>query len=626
MGVFLAVQSSKKKISETLQSDRLKAYEDVLHIEFDNCNIIKSNNGLLAFIHYVRKDAFYHSSKEQTHIHTKGENIFITLLQGYLWKKKDGKDLIRADQLHGMLNNTTSEEIRNSCNGEYSVVHYNELQNKLTAFNDRLSLEKIYFYNDKTGTTIISNRIRLIKEVIQTSSPDIETLNWLSAIGIIIGNKTSEKSILSLPQGAFLTIQNGKLKIHENHVFMIDAKFNQKLVKTFKQRFPLSLLKNKSSLDHFIDKAIDECVTNIKIPLDKLPNTPLPLSGGKDSRAVLALIYHYNKEMNPNMFSNGFEENADIVVARNISTHYGINLRVNIPKTFAERDKDWIINRMKGHVYQTDGMLGAWDAKGYTAPAGGLALTGHIGEVYRSSYNKSGKLNLSSVETMSKMLNFNRGGLLRPEIVKHYESKFQERISFYLDNGAQPEDVPDLFYSIERIPNVIAELRRTDGYSKRLVNPLYTESLIKLAFYLGGKQRAADRIHFEIINRIDPWLASQPFADDHWDSKLKKYANGTKLPKNQIKTPKGLPRFGSWQHDIKKSEYFREHLLDIFTSFPQSEMWDYCDRRKVEDKFKNNSFRLQTEMISAYGFIDAFFYAHNIQSELKIKKLKNYFP
>ncbi|MEE9328315.1 MAG: hypothetical protein V3U71_13600 [Cocleimonas sp.] len=549
-------------------------------------------------------------------------------MEGYLWKKQQDNALINAEHLSGILKSTNSESVRDKCNGEYSVIHYDENKDSLLVFNDRLAVEAIYYHCDKSQI-IISNRIRLIREVLQRSDPDMETLNWIVAVGIIIGEGTSEKSVSRLPQAAFLTVKGGKMNIHENHVFMNDSKFNNELVKKPKPfSFLLPLIgKSKQSVDSVINGAIEECAVNIKTCLDYVPLTRIPLSGGKDSRAVLALANYFGERKDLNMFTNGFDEHPDVIIAKQISEHYKLNLSRAIPKAPAEVDDQWVFDKMMGHAFQSDGMLGAWDAKGYTQAGGGMGLTGHVGEVYRSNYNKNNKIDLSNIEAASKMFHsinlFDRAGLLNDAARDHYERKMLDRVEFYLDNGGKLEDVPDLVYAMERVPNWVASLRRNDSYSTRQINPLNTEKLVKLAYHLGADQRRIERIHFEIINRISPWLAAQKFADDKWSEALNKYSNETSLATEFQSTPNNLPKFGSWQLKLNQSEVLQKMFLDVFSAYPHSPMWDYCDKKTILDKFSAGAFPGTFELLGAYGFISAFFYTHEVELPMKITRLNN---
>ncbi len=626
MGVFLGIYNiHKSEIEKCLKKDRLAVYSDSLNIDYDHYKVVKSKNGLFAFVHYVRNDVLY-DTDSQSYCATNKEQLSITFLQGHLWKKKKDNRPIEAKYLHRMLKVDQCELIRDQCNGEYSVIHYNEEKDTLVVFNDRLGVEAIYYYHDK-NQLIVSNRLRLIREVLQESNPDLETLNWIVAVGIIIGEGTAEKKVLRLPQAAYLTVEKGNIKTYKNDVFMIDKSFNQKLTKNLKyfSFFSSLFFDPERKTNIMLDKGIKECAVNIKTCLEYVPETSIPLSGGKDSRAVLALAHYFGVRKSLNVFTNGFKEHADVIVAKQISDYFQLNITVNTPKASSEVEDEWVFNRMMGHAFQGDGMLGAWDAKGYVTPSGGMGLTGHVGEIYRSNYNKYEKIDCTNIESVSKMFQsinlFDCASLLRPSARHHYEAKLLERSHFYLDNGAILEDIPDLIYTMERVPNWVASLRRTDGYSTRLINPLNTERLIKLAYFMGAKQRRIERIHFEIINRIEPWLASHPLADDHWHQELETYANGTNLMNERIKTPLNLPKFGSWQYKIKDSKQLRNRFLDIFTSFPQSEMWDYCNKKTVEEKFKKADFNSVFELISVYGFINAFFYAHNIELPMKIQTI-----
>lgn len=115
------------------------------------------------------------------------------------------------------MRQASPEAVRDSCSGEYSIVCFDG--NKIAAFNDRLSIEHIY-YAEIDGVIFISNRIRLIQEATQSRQVNYEALNWLITCTNMIGEETSDKRIRRLPQGASIVARGGKLVLHENPLFM----------------------------------------------------------------------------------------------------------------------------------------------------------------------------------------------------------------------------------------------------------------------------------------------------------------------------------------------------------------------------------------------------------------------
>lgn len=604
MGVFIAISSTKPIKGEDWIENKLSRLIQNLNIQFSQETIFidEKHNNLL--IHFARNSNVL-SSQDQTHVSMNGEvKTGVTVIQGYLWNKDyrfDSKPLTAMD-VKGLLKNNDIEKIRDTCNGEYSVLNIDE-KGVVYAFNDRLSVENIY-YAKESGMVIISNRVRLITQILESWKHDVESMIWLSLIGYIIGDETTIKEIKKIPQASSIIVTHGEMQLIENPLFMYDNDVKRVI---------------EDNLDGFIDQSIQHCMTNIQTSINLSPNSPFPLSGGKDSRAVLALLYKMGYTRKLNAYTNGHDEHPDVIVARKIAKEFKINHIINKPTPPQELNEKDILLKLMGHVFQTDGMLGAWDARGYWSPGNNLVFAGHIGEVYRG-YNHRGT-DLKSINGAAKLFHnmglFDPIGILHEDIRKIFEKKLEDRISYYLDNGANLDDIPELIYTVERIPNWVGCLRRNDGYSNSIINPLNTENFIKLAFSLGHKQREIERIHFEIINRSNTFLAELPFANDKWSDDLKPYTNGSKLSKTVIPVPKGMPTFGSWQHFINNSQTFRNSIIEILLSFPESEVWNYFNKG-ILLKFLEEKRMSYVQLISIYGFITLFFKMHSIEVPMKI--------
>lgn len=603
MGVFISLLSNKPLDLKFINEQRIKQLQASLNIEYQDKLTFLSEDRKTFLLNFSRDNHLY-STTDQISVVKANSISYITALQGYIWEKDQLENIpLNATDLSGKLKYESCEQVRNECNGEYSVIKLSS-NGECLVFNDRLSVEPIY-YAEERGRIIISNRIRLIKDLLEKWDYDIETLNWLSVVGYIIGNGTSTKQIKRLEQGAYIEVQNGQLKIHENNLFM----FNSQDIKEQVEK----------DEDAFINESIEHCVKNISVILEKNPTAAVPLSGGKDSRAVLALILRAGQHKTINAYTNGVETHPDVIVAKEIAEHYGVQLVINEPKKPGETAVEDILLKLMGSVFQTDGMLGLWDARGYYSPRDQLVMPGFIGEVYREKHKK---VDLSTVDRACRF--FHHMNLFDPAKVMHnsvriiYERLLRKKIEYYLAHGAKLTDIPEVIYTTEKVPSWIGVLRRNDGYSDTFVAPLNTENFVKLSFLQGYEQREMERIHFEIINRTDSWLTELPFANDKWDGRLEKYAYGRNLRAQPVPVPKNIPAFGSWQYEINQSSNLRLKIWEIVSSYKNSPIWNYFNRSSVERKilFQKMSY---LELIGIYGFLTNFFFIHGIEVPMKIQ-------
>lgn len=606
MGIYLAVHSKDGHSERYIKPWMIENYSNSLNIEHEKCTYQVTKNKLFSFAHFTRSDMLY-SNEEQTYQPPNIENLVsATLLQGHLWEKRKANVVHDAKSMSSKIKALSPEQVRDDCSGEYSILDIDE--NRILAFNDRLSIEHIY-HAEINGVIFVSNRIRLIQEATHSREVNFETLNWMVTCANTIGEETTDKRIFRLPQGSSLTIQAGKLNVQNHHLYMYNRIPDYQISKQF-------------------DNGIEACTNNILNAIKKSSNNnfPIPLSGGKDSRAILALLLNSQYDKKIKAYTNGHESHPDVIVAKIIAQHYNLEHTLTMPQQGYNRKEisnTAIIDKFPRHVFQMDGMLGAWDCQGYKPPSNRLVFAGQVGEVYRGYTSSKYKLP-ESIDEAANFFHlrkcFDPANILLPEARKTLEDKLKQKVVFYLDHGASLEDIPDLFYVVERIPNFVGTMRRNSGYSGRLITPLYTDELVQLAFSLGKEQRRIDRIHFEMIHRSSKWLTSQPFANDTWPKVLEKYANGTPLAPEGVPIPKQAPSSAPvhWRYRLNESAQFRKMLLDVLLSYSNSDVWNYYDKNNIIKILSGAEKMGGFKLISFYAFLNAFFYSNQIEQNIKI--------
>lgn len=338
---------------------------------------------------------------------------------------------------------------------------------------------------------------------------------------------------------------------------------------------------------------------------------------------MLAMLFQIKDKKDISVFTNGYDDHPDVVVAKMIAKHYDLQHKVNAPKAPAALSVKEIMKKLMGSVFQTDGMIGLFDAKGnrFSNPYN-LALPGHINELFRSHTKESIKItSLDDVINYYKNINlYDPLNIMRPGLLEEFRKKFTERANYYASSGMSFEDVNDTYFICDRSPNWCGYLLRTDGYALTQIQVVNNDRLIQ-AFYRDGctKMRKAELLHFITMKEFgDKWLAECPFANQQWSPYLAPYANGVNITSPAVPVPKGLPTFGTWQHKIKDSSEIKVRLLDIFMSFPDSEIWQLFNKDKVIRSLMSTKLSY-TSLISIYGFINMFFCYHNIELPTKIK-------
>ncbi len=79
-----------------------------------------------------------------------------------------------------------------------------------------------------------------------------------------------------------------------------------------------------------------------------------------------------------------------------------------------------------------------------------------------------------------------------------------------LDAGANPIDVPDLFYLYKRMGTWAGPTHGAVEYVRDTTSPLWHERMLPHLLALPAADRAAERFHHEVLNELSPELAKAP--------------------------------------------------------------------------------------------------------------------
>lgn len=599
MSIFL-LRLSKKAISITEQENERSLVEQYVPVESevkDTIYLEYLNSNKYYVCHYFSCSNPFFKAKEQVYLKRSTDKVTsITLVNGFIWSRLktlpiNAKDV---DQILQQLND--KENIRENLCGDYSIIRIDEYGNVL-AFSDPLSVEHLYVA-ETSEAIFLTNRVALLKAY-EIREPAVENLIWLPIVGYMIGEGTSIKGITRIPQG-------GIVKIDPN--LRVDTSPTNSFLNNNKRGWLLN--PNQPLLEH----AIEEATQSLQIALNA-GHTRIAITGGKDSRLVLALAIAGGFHDRISLFTFGDSESADVKVASLIANQFKIKHEKISPPLISKtlEDKD-LLKDFAAHAYQNEGMFGLWDIKSKNQGGFGITLSGFFGEVLKSYMKKPFKLNKRFLPSsfISKHGPFDPLELLYPSSRLYFDKWLADRLTKKVNLlNMELDDIPDFFYVSERIPNWLGGARKLDSNSVQVVSPLYSPSLIKLAFYLNSDERQLELLHYLIIRKLVPDLAKIPFSDQSWKPNLKNYGATPDNFVEPIKTIPGQPRHGSWQYGLNYDSNVKEFLIKVFSSFSQSPFWDWIDQKKLLTALHDKTFNMP-ELISILGLISCFFWVHDI--------------
>jgi len=152
-------------------------------------------------------------------------------------------------------------------NGSFIGILLDKNNLELRIYVDRNGLSKLYYYSEKQSI-FFSTRIKKLGKILDLQVSN-ESLNQIFGFGFVLGDRTPFKSVKQLKRGEFLTIGDEKITKSRYHDLNLDD-FNYE---------------DESQLETELYRLWSNAIKNQVHNHDSLL---IPLSGGLDSRAILA--------------------------------------------------------------------------------------------------------------------------------------------------------------------------------------------------------------------------------------------------------------------------------------------------------------------------------------------------
>ncbi len=247
---------------------------------------------------------------EEYPIHIISNEKYLILLEGKIYNKtlevfeKETDNLIEAFESENYL--YPADWIK-AADGDFIIYIYNKLDRELFILNDIFGRLPLYYSISDSGICI-SRHLKFITDFLKSFEYDVTAFAEFLLMGFVLGERTLINSIKQVQPATLVSVKGGTLKKIKLHNFNFDIKSNQN--------------KNFSENIRSISELFSESARN---RLKGSEKNILSLSGGLDSRAVAACLYHNKIEftsvgMN---YSTGFE-NVDLSIAKKLSDMFNV--------------------------------------------------------------------------------------------------------------------------------------------------------------------------------------------------------------------------------------------------------------------------------------------------------------
>lgn len=252
-------------------------------------------------------------------------------IYGYQWTELRNKHQIRIGNGPDFCLHFYEESGKKSfrkLNGNFLLCIINRHRGKIIIVNDRHGLRPLY-YAINNGKLLFASEIKAILEDDSLKGElDKEAVADFFAFGEILGDRTFFKKIRVLPPASILTF-DGELSVERYWDFIYDPDYS-------------------SSEDEFVNELVKAFKEAVAIRMKDSNRYGVSLSGGLDSRAVLAAISKDRRRKSVT-FTYGIKDCSERKIAKWVSE------MVHVRNLFIEIDVDTIINNAEKCIYITGG-------------------------------------------------------------------------------------------------------------------------------------------------------------------------------------------------------------------------------------------------------------------------------
>ena len=359
-----------------------------------------------------------------------------------------------------------------------------------------------------------------------------------------------------------------------------------------------------------------------------------PITAGRDTRVLLALLLSVGAEAD--YYTSGEPGEIDVEVARDLASRLELPYRVTSPDTPGDPA---IWRQITGRfVSQTDGLATLFGIADHLdhAPPGerlGLVVWGPGGEVARAGnigllipFAANGPVLRSSLSAQLAVLaskTSSAGGLVRPEATATTRAYLYAFARERQAEGWRPREVLEAYYAFERVRNWAATgVRRMSGATD-LYSPFVSRDFIRFAFSLTPGERYIEAAHYGLLTALSPQIRDMPFEKE-WKPQRPERASwmacaaiaraGARRAAAHLGTHRLAPAAGSspavMPFGARWFEAGRESHAEVCLSFPQSPLWEFIDRSRLESMLAATPDEALTHVEGLCAVVTAFWYFH----------------
>ncbi|MGI8595205.1 MAG: hypothetical protein ACR2ML_12730 [Solirubrobacteraceae bacterium] len=419
-----------------------------------------------------------------------------------------------------------AEEWVDALDGRWVAARYDDDARELEVACDTMGAYPLYRARDAEGTQWFATNAEALRLLAQDDGWDVEVLASLLAGGFSLTGHPWWRAVRRVPRGTTLRLGAGEAESAHRQLT------EQEVV-----RLPGA---------GFDAQHAGRILVASLAGLADWPGRPnqVPITAGRDSRLVLAAALRADFAWEA--LTAGAPGMEDVEKGRGVCEAAGVGHRI------ADFDPHGIMFERPSRAAQvvaltSSGTACVADAAGFPlGPRDGvlpLWHSGQGGEVARSYYGTGEGMDRGGlVEHLYRRFTTRRPG--RPELVgvegaRIVRGWMEGFVDEQLGLGAQPADVPDLFYFHERLASWAGPSHGCVEWVKDTTSPIWSRRLLPHELGLPACERALELFHMRVLGELAPELIVVPFEGDRpWP--VHQSSAGRRLARARVLVRKGL--------------------------------------------------------------------------------------
>ncbi|MSO87225.1 MAG: hypothetical protein EXQ71_06850 [Acidimicrobiia bacterium] len=486
------------------------------------------------------------------------------------WRGEDWESPTRwARHLVGAAPSRSLDDLHDQLRGLF-IASYLSAAGDGWLITDVMGMRLLYWGEDE-DVTVVSSRAALVAEGLarfrgEPPRDDISAC-WLAFTGFRVGDDTGYQGVHVAPPGAPLLVHKATPTWAQTNPMVVD---------------PHDELRSCTvgELGEILYEDVAESLrAALSYPAER---HIIRLTGGKDSRLVLAVALRAGLAREFTYETIGPPDLADVQIASELCHHFSLEHEVRF---LGLGTSEPFASRFRRFVERTGCMVNGREF-GRHPQSPDLRLTGLCGELLRR-YKEVPEANWTNDRLADQFprSQFGRLGLLRGDLADDLHARFLDKLANEPSPAADPLDRLHMLYAGSRMRFVRGGAREELSGDPDVL-PLYSRTAMRAAMALDGRDRHSELLFAEVMRMASERLVRHRFTDAGWDTRASAHLEAAAASDPSTGSPAGngapVPTLKPtnliatlYSHGAKDRIEF---LADVLADAP-NRAWELLDRK-----------------------------------------------